>query len=158
MHHIPRLIGAARVLGYARLPASCQTSRDSANKTIVGLAICQYENEPGFYLFGCDAGWQALLDTWHETMNDAHDLAEADYGIVADVWEAHDTIWVYCQDCKRCYRIGEERLLEGHLWCAYSDCEYGDIHDAIDWSIVRRNFPELPAEPERDRRYSPQNR
>lgn len=28
-----------------------------------GLAICQYEGEEGYYLFGCDATWSSITDT-----------------------------------------------------------------------------------------------
>ena len=31
-----------------------------------GLAICQYDDEPGFYLFYCDDAWSEIADTWHE--------------------------------------------------------------------------------------------
>lgn len=41
-----------------------------------GLAICQYEGETSYYLFGCDEGWDTLTDTWHETLEDAKAQAE----------------------------------------------------------------------------------
>jgi hypothetical protein len=59
--------------------------------------------------------------------------------------------WVYCQDCKRCYLTGEERMSDepDYLLCAYEDCEYGDFYDAVDWSVVQRLDPSFPVVPER---------
>jgi hypothetical protein len=63
--------------------------------------------------------------------------------------------WVFCQDaaCRRCYLAGEERIIDGHPWCAYADCEDGDIMDAVSWHVIRRDHPELLEVPERGVRY-----
>ena len=53
---------------------------------MAGLAICQYAGEEAFYLFGCDADWQSVTDTWHETLNDAQDQAEFEYEGVNRTW------------------------------------------------------------------------
>ena len=52
-----------------------------------GLAICQYESDDGFYLFGCDENWNTLMDTWHETLKDAKAQAEFEYEGVNVTWE-----------------------------------------------------------------------
>jgi hypothetical protein len=44
-----------------------------------GLAICQYDGEDAFYLFGCDANWNAVTDTWHQTVDEAKEQAEFRY-------------------------------------------------------------------------------
>lgn len=54
---------------------------------VVGLAICQYEDDSGFYLFGCDQDWQTLTDTWHETIKAAKDQAEFEYEGVTATWQ-----------------------------------------------------------------------
>ena len=41
------------------------------------LAICQYANEDGFYLFYCSPDWKTITDTWHESLEDA--LAQAEF-------------------------------------------------------------------------------
>jgi hypothetical protein len=49
-----------------------------------GLAICQGDH--GFYLFGCDADWQSVTDTWHQTFDEAKGQAEFEYDGVSDTW------------------------------------------------------------------------
>jgi hypothetical protein len=53
---------------------------------VAGLAICQYEGEDSFYLFGCDEKWQSVTDTWHETLEDAKRQAEFEYEGVSATW------------------------------------------------------------------------
>ncbi len=54
----------------------------------IGLAICQYENESSFYLFGCDEKWNTLTDTLHETLEEAKDQAEFEYEGVSQTCES----------------------------------------------------------------------
>lgn len=51
-----------------------------------GLAICQYENDTAFYLFGCDADWKSVTDTWHQSIEDARDQAEFEYAGSSQTW------------------------------------------------------------------------
>ncbi|HKQ37770.1 MAG TPA: hypothetical protein VJ063_06800 [Verrucomicrobiae bacterium] len=51
-----------------------------------GLAICQYAGEGAFYLFGCDSDWQAVTDTWHQTLDDAKHQAEFEYEGISKTW------------------------------------------------------------------------
>ncbi len=51
-----------------------------------GLAICQYEGDTAYYLFGCDAEWNSLTDTWHETLEDAKEQAEFEYEGTSNTW------------------------------------------------------------------------
>ena len=51
----------------------------------VALAIC--EDTGGFYLFYCDADWEPVTDTWHESLQDAIDQAEFEYVGTAATWE-----------------------------------------------------------------------
>ena len=63
-------------------------------------------------------------------------------------------IWVWCQICKRCYLTGEVRLVDDILWCAYPDCNLGDIQDAIEWEVIRNHLnPLFPNIPDRDKPY-----
>ena len=83
----PIEVGGATCLAWADL-----TSRDATGftrhgvdgtdvtGTFAGLAICAYDGSDEYYLFYCDAGWETITDTWHETMQDALDQAAAEYG------------------------------------------------------------------------------
>ncbi len=46
---------------------------------MVGLAICQYDKDATFYLFGCNLEWAPLTDTEHETLAGAVEQAEFEY-------------------------------------------------------------------------------
>jgi hypothetical protein len=50
------------------------------------LAICQYEGEAGFYLFGCDQDWNPVTDTWHATLDDAMAQAEFEHRGTIGTW------------------------------------------------------------------------
>jgi len=54
-----------------------------------GLAICKYESEEGYYLFGCDATWSSVTDTWHQTVEEAMRQAEFEYEGVTGSWQHH---------------------------------------------------------------------
>jgi hypothetical protein len=50
-----------------------------------GLVVCR--DDGGYYLFGCDASWEPVTDTWHETLDDALDQADAEYAGTRETWE-----------------------------------------------------------------------
>ena len=49
-----------------------------------GLAICRAPD--GFYLFGCDAEWNTVTDTWHESLEDAQHQAGFEHEGIDDTW------------------------------------------------------------------------
>jgi hypothetical protein len=51
-----------------------------------GLAICSYDGEPGCFLFGCDANWESVTDTWHPTVEEAMRQAEFEYEGITPAW------------------------------------------------------------------------
>ena len=51
-----------------------------------GLAICKSDEEGAYYLFGCDAEWNTITDTWHETLADAIRQAESEYAGIQATW------------------------------------------------------------------------
>lgn len=51
-----------------------------------GLAICQYEGDSAYYLFGCDFEWNSATDTYHERLEDALGQAEFEYEGVTATW------------------------------------------------------------------------
>jgi len=160
MKPAPRVLDNARVLFYSSIDSYHQPTgfcwhavADVEQSPFAALAIAQYDSESGFYIFYCNSDWQVIADTWHDSVECAKAQAELEYTGVSRTWHTFAGVWVYCQACKRCYLTGEERLIEGNLWCAYSDCEDGDIHDALNWARLRERFSHLPEKPERNRRY-----
>jgi hypothetical protein len=53
---------------------------------MAGLAICQYPEDPGFYLFYCDTDWKPTTDTWHATIEQAKRQAECEYEGTLATW------------------------------------------------------------------------
>ena len=92
---VPEQIGGARVLHFTIID---RTIRPTGNtKQIVGgvlmgpaygLAICKYENDSWYYLFGCDKNWNSITDTYHETIEDAIDQGEFEYEGTRSQWIA----------------------------------------------------------------------
>lgn len=66
-------------------PIDSRHKPTSAQRPAAGLVI-QYEDE-GYFLFSCDANWEVFADTWHETLEEAKEAAEADYEGVSATWE-----------------------------------------------------------------------
>src|SRR3712207_8289515 len=72
MDKAPKEIGGARVVLYTPVDerhkhtGNClQIVAGELMGAAAGLAICQYEGESSFYLFGCDEEWNSVTDTWH---------------------------------------------------------------------------------------------
>jgi hypothetical protein len=91
----PAIIGGAHVLrwtvidGRHRPTGNCRQIVDGVLQgPAAGLAVCQFEGEDSYYLFGCDADWNELTDTWHETLEDALHQAEFEYEGVSETWIA----------------------------------------------------------------------
>ena len=89
----PKLIGGARVLRRSviderhRTTGNCrQVVGTELQGLAAGLAICQYAGETACYLFGCDAEWNTVTDTWHETLEQALQQAEFEYEGVSATW------------------------------------------------------------------------
>ena len=49
-----------------------------------GLAVCA--GGSGYYLFYCDARWEPVTDTWHDSVEDAMAQAEFEYAGTAGTW------------------------------------------------------------------------
>src|SRR5688500_12998465 len=78
VHPVPSKIAEAALICYTpidgrhRHTGNCrQIVAGVLQSQAASLAICQYEGEDGFYLFGCDENWHSFTDTWHETLEDA---------------------------------------------------------------------------------------
>ena len=93
MKHPPELIGGPRVVrwsaidGRRRPPGNCrQIVAGELQGLAAGVAIRQCEGEDTYYLFGCDAEWNSVTDTWHATLEEAPDQAEFEYEGVSQTW------------------------------------------------------------------------
>jgi hypothetical protein len=93
MKACPESIGNARVVCYTpidhrhRFTGECRRIVcGELMEAIAGLAICYSSGEDAFYLFGCDSEWQAISDTWHQTLEEAQQQAEFEYEGVGATW------------------------------------------------------------------------
>jgi hypothetical protein len=50
------------------------------------LSIGQFDNDPGFYLFYLDRDGREQTDTYHETLEDAFQQAQREFGIERSDW------------------------------------------------------------------------
>jgi hypothetical protein len=55
-------------------------------RAMAGLAICQSNDAQEFYLFGCDADWNVVTDTFHMSLDEAKEQAEFEYEGVSKTW------------------------------------------------------------------------
>ena len=56
------------------------------DRTITGFAVCKYQDQEHFYLFGCNCQWSILSDTCHDSLADALEFAQAQYGVPSTLW------------------------------------------------------------------------
>lgn len=97
MAETPRIIDGANVVCFTPIDGRHQPTGE-CRQIVAGivqgpastLAICQYKGEDCFYLFGCDADWNSVTDTWHETLDNALGQAEFEYVGVSKTWLKHD--------------------------------------------------------------------
>jgi hypothetical protein len=50
------------------------------------LSVCQYVNDPGYYLFYYDAEGRELTDTYHDTIESALAQAQYEFGVDPRDW------------------------------------------------------------------------
>lgn len=93
MRPCPSTVGEARVVCYTPLDGrhtkTGHTVHLVAGREIgdpKGLAICQYDGDDSYYLFGCNDQWASQSDTWHETLADAKEQAEFEYAGTSQTW------------------------------------------------------------------------
>jgi hypothetical protein len=85
------IIGTVPVVCYTQIDA--RHRHTGATRHLVGgaeqgaaaaLAVCR--DGDSFYLFYCDADWEPVTDTWHESLGDALDQAEVEYAGTRETW------------------------------------------------------------------------
>lgn len=89
---VPLFLEGMPVVAYTRIDERHRPTgncRHLANGNLVGaatgLAICR-DADGGFYLFGCDADWNTVTDTWHDSVEDALHQATFEYEGVDLTW------------------------------------------------------------------------
>ena len=94
MNPAPSEIGGARVICFT--PIDERHHHTGNTRQIVGgvlqgaaagLAICQFDGEDTFYLFGCDSDWNTVTDTWHQSLADAQVQAAFEYEGISETWQ-----------------------------------------------------------------------
>ena len=93
MRKAPGVIDGAKVLLYTPVDARHRHTGGCRNYVAgelagpaAGLAVCRYEGDPAVYLFGCDEEWNAVTDSWHQTVEEAKSQAEFEYEGVSATW------------------------------------------------------------------------
>jgi hypothetical protein len=60
----------------------------------VSLRIVRYEGDgPRAYLFYCDDGGEEMTDTLHDSVDEAMDQAEAEFGVRRHEWKLRERPW-----------------------------------------------------------------
>ncbi len=83
---IPARVGGDKLLCFQFLPKATVITRVSGPLEINLLAICKCSAQAGFYLFGCNNGWQTYTDTWHEDIEDAKEQATFKFNANSKAW------------------------------------------------------------------------
>jgi hypothetical protein len=93
MHACPQRIGEDQVVCYT--PVDSRHRYTGATRHFLagvlagparGLAICKSPGTPGLLLYGCDAQWSVLTDTWHSSLAEALAQAEHEYAGSLETW------------------------------------------------------------------------
>ena len=89
----PAKIDGAEILQYLIIDSSHKFTEQTKHykkgeliKPMYALAICTYNEEEGFYLFGCNDEWESITDTFHDTVKDAMHQAEFEYSGTTNSW------------------------------------------------------------------------
>ena len=98
MSYPPKQIGGANVILFTTIDERHRPT-GGCRQIVAGvlqgpadrLAICRYEGDENVYLFGCDAEWNSVTDTWHQTIEEAMNQAEFEYEGVANTWQRPGT-------------------------------------------------------------------
>jgi hypothetical protein len=77
---IPKQIGGAKTLFIAKSDTLFETIvRDDIEISIEFITVCQYADDSGFYLFGCDKEFNTHTDFYYDDLDEALDDAKRIY-------------------------------------------------------------------------------
>ena len=97
MRAAPEFIGGSPVVMYSQIDDRHRPT--AACRHIVGgiqqnqfasIAICQFVEGRGFYLFYCNEDWDPITDTFHLSLSDALHQAEFEYEGISATWQRHE--------------------------------------------------------------------
>lgn len=93
MPEIIKKIDNAEVIAYVVLNANHLQTEYSRHfrsgellKTVYGLAICNYSDAAGYYLFYCNSSWETLTDFHHDSIKKAIEQAEFEFQHTENDW------------------------------------------------------------------------
>ena len=93
MQACPQCIGEDKVVCYTHLDTRHRHTGETSHVVsgefaarASGLAICISQASAGFMLYGCDAHWSIVTDTWHASLAEAIAQAEHEYVGSSQTW------------------------------------------------------------------------
>jgi hypothetical protein len=98
MKSVPKIVGTLQLVCYSPIDErhrffgkTRQIVKGQLMGAMAGLVICQTPDSQEFYLFGCDADWNVVTDTWHQSLLEAKDQAEFEYEGISQTWSYVDS-------------------------------------------------------------------
>lgn len=76
----------SNMLSDEHVPTGFTTHNAEGYERLDRLAICKYEQDPGYYLFYCDSNWNVLNDTYHDSKAQAIEQAELEFTGTGNTW------------------------------------------------------------------------
>ena len=87
INKVPTYIGGAKTLFISRSENYFENVfRNDIEIGIKYLAVCKYENEDGFYLFGCDLEFNTYTDYLFDDLEDVFEDAKRIYKTKFIIW------------------------------------------------------------------------
>lgn len=87
LKEIPKKIESANTLFIAETDGAFDwVVRDGKEIEIVFIAVCQYDADNGFYLFGCDKDLNTQTDFYYDDLDKALEDAKRVYGLSQINW------------------------------------------------------------------------
>ncbi|MCA8991804.1 MAG: hypothetical protein KDA88_07485 [Planctomycetaceae bacterium] len=93
MNSNPMTLDGARVFAIAHITNDVKPTGATVHrvdgfevKSFAALAIAQYCDDRGFYLFYCDEHWNVITDTYHDSLEDAKGQAAFEFEGIDAQW------------------------------------------------------------------------
>lgn len=84
---IPKYIGGAKTLYVSKSDTIFENVfRNDIEVPIKYISVCQYDNDKGFYLFGCDKDFKTHTDYFYDDLDEALEDAQRIYKIETIKW------------------------------------------------------------------------
>lgn len=73
------MLAIAELAGTTATEATRHSVDGDERRDFQYLAIARYPDEPGYYLFYCDAAWALITDTLHDTRRQAQQQTDFEF-------------------------------------------------------------------------------